>query len=96
MALLGLMPRPAGAQAVGLGAIIGSVTDASGGALPGVTLKLTSPALQVPASVTVSDDEGRYRFAELRIGVYRVEAVLDGFKTTVRVISIFRLTSWGV
>src|SRR5712691_6710716 len=84
VALLGLMPRPVRAQAVGLGGIIGTVTDSSGGALPGVTVKLTSPALQLRETVIVSDGEGRYRFADLRIGVYRVEAALDGFKTIVR------------
>ena len=47
-------------------------------------LKLTSPALQVPEVATVSDSQGRYRFAELRVGVYRVEAELDGFRLTIR------------
>lgn len=55
--VLGLVPSHVRAQAVGLGAIIGTVSDTSGGALPGVTVKLTSPALQVPESVTVSDGE---------------------------------------
>ena len=43
-----LLPHSVRAQAVGLGSITGTITDESGAALPGATLKLTSPALQVP------------------------------------------------
>ncbi len=84
LALVAVVPRSVAAQAVGLGAIGGSITDESGAALPGVTLKLTSPALQVPDITIVSDNQGRYRFAELRVGIYRVQAELDGFRLTVR------------
>ena len=84
LALVAVVPRSVAAQAVGLGAIGGSITDESGAALPGVTLKLTSPALQVPEITIVSDNQGRYRFAELRVGIYRVQAELDGFRLTVR------------
>src|SRR5258706_2554268 len=79
-----LAPNPVAAQAVGLGSISGTVTDESGAALPGVMLKLTSPALQVPEVAIISDSQGRYRFADLRVGVYRVEAELDGFRLTIR------------
>jgi hypothetical protein len=84
MILSGASSRSVSAQAIGLGAITGSITDESGAALPGVMLKLTSPALQMPEITMVSDGEGRYRFAELRVGVYRVQAELDGFRTIVR------------
>ena len=40
--------------------------------------------MQVPEMVTVSDSQGRYRFADLRVGVYRVQAELDGFRMTIR------------
>ena len=44
------------------GVITGRVTDPSGGALPGVDVALTSPALLGGRS-TVSDEQGTYRFA---------------------------------
>jgi hypothetical protein len=75
---------PARGQSATLGAIEGVVTDESGAVLPGVNLTLTSPALQVPQMLLVSDTEGRYRFADLRVGVYRVQGELTGFTTFAR------------
>jgi hypothetical protein len=64
--------------------IEGRVTDDTGGALPGVSVTLRGPALQVPQLETVSDDAGRYRFAQLPGGVYTVTFQLSGFTTTTR------------
>lgn len=77
-------PRDGVAQTTTLGAIEGAVTDETGAALPGVTLTLTSPVLQVPRLDTVSNAEGRYRFADLRVGVYRLQAELSGFQGYIR------------
>lgn len=74
----------AAAQDLTLGAIEGTVVDQTGAALPGATLVLTSPALQVRQLETQSDAEGRYRFTDLRVGVYAVQATLQGFQTVVR------------
>jgi hypothetical protein len=52
--------------------IEGRVTDDSGGALPGVSVTIKSPALQAPQLETLSDDTGRYRFAGLPGGTYVV------------------------
>ena len=54
--------------------IIGQVTDESGAILPGVTVTVTSPALQVPQMTGVTDEQGElpaYRVADwnLRGGV---------------------------
>src|SRR5262245_16325110 len=84
LVVLSLAPRSVAAQGVVLGAIQGSITDQSSLVLPGVTLRLTSPALQVPEVVIVSDAEGRYRFPELRVGRYKIQASLEGFQTLVR------------
>ncbi|MQA31701.1 MAG: hypothetical protein GEU82_18015 [Luteitalea sp.] len=65
-------------------AIEGTVRDESGGVMPGVTLTLTSPQLQVPQMVQVSDAEGFYRFSDLRVGTYRVQTELAGFQSFVR------------
>lgn len=72
------------AQTVTLGAIEGTVTDESGGALPGVSITLTSPALQLPQITEVADSNGRYRFGDLRVGTYRLQFDLSGFQSFVR------------
>jgi hypothetical protein len=70
------------------GGLSGRVTDSTGGALPGVTVEVRSPALQGVRSDT-TDGEGLYRFAILPPGTYEVRFVLDGFnaesRTDVRV-----------
>jgi carboxypeptidase family protein/TonB-dependent receptor-like protein len=68
------------AQASG-GALVGHVTDETGGALPGVTVTATNDATGVSRSVVTSSD-GSYRFAALPIGNYTVVADLAGFSTT--------------
>ena len=61
------------------GTIDGQVTDAQGQPLPGVTVNLSGP--QVNRS-TVTDDEGRYRFALLQAGRYSIGATLEGMGST--------------
>jgi hypothetical protein len=60
------------------GSIAGTVTDASGGVLPGVTVEARSPAL-VGTQTTVTDATGAYRFPALTPGTYEVTAALQGF-----------------
>jgi hypothetical protein len=48
------------AQTTRFGSISGTVADESRAALPGVTVTLTSPALQVPELVKVTDAKGQY------------------------------------
>src|SRR5215212_10161639 len=82
-ALLALI-APVFAQNITSSSIDGIVTDESGGALPGVTVTITSPALQVPAMTTVSDGQGRYRFIDLPRGTYQLRFELPGFDPFVR------------
>jgi hypothetical protein len=74
-------PADAAAQAQATATILGQVTDESGGALPGVTVTLRSPALQVPEMTTVTDERGEYRLSSLPIGTYSIEYSLSGFQT---------------
>jgi len=60
--------------------IIGVVTDESGAVLPGVTVTVTSPALQVPSMTSVTDAKGEFRITPLPIGTYTVEYSLSGFQ----------------
>src|SRR5437660_5559755 len=80
-----LFARPASAGAGQEGAgIDGQVTDESGAVLPGVTVTVTSPALQVPSVVAVTDSRGEYRLSPLPIGTYIVEFTLPGFQSVRR------------
>lgn len=65
------------------GGVRGSVKDAQGGALPGVTLTASSPSIPAPFT-TLSDGEGVYRFASLPPGDYTITAELSGFARLVR------------
>jgi hypothetical protein len=75
---------PAWAQTSSLSTIHGTVTDPSGAALPGVTVTLASPALQVGRATSVTEPDGTYRFSDLPVGTYKVTFELQGFKTFVR------------
>jgi len=79
---LGPLAGQAMAQAgTGTGNIVGQVVDESQGVLPGVTVTATSPALQVPQVVGVTDARGEYRMMRLPIGTYAVTYSLIGFST---------------
>ena len=64
--------------------IAGTVRDASGGVLPGVTVEAASPALIEKVRTTVTDGEGRYSIVSLRPGTYTVTFTLPGFGTVIR------------
>src|SRR5216684_3072965 len=71
-------------QTVRSGSIDGTITDNTGGVLPGVTITLTSPALQVPQIVKTSEARGEYQFLDLPPGTYRLVYELPGFTSVVR------------
>jgi len=80
-ALAAFAPRATAGQAQVSGSIVGRVTDESGAILPGVTVTATSPALQVPQMVNVTNVQGDYRITPLPIGTYEVVFTLTGFQT---------------
>src|SRR5262245_55494721 len=82
MALM-LFASSAAAQ-VQTGSITGTITDASGAVLPGVTVTLTGEKLIGGAATMVSDAAGAYRFDRLPPGAYSVKFELQGFKTVLR------------
>jgi hypothetical protein len=65
------------------GSIRGSVKDAEGNPLPGITLTVSGPAL-MKAESTVSNEEGNFRFGLLRVGEYTLTAELQGFQPVKR------------
>src|SRR5687767_15884757 len=64
--------------------VAGTITDNTGAALPGVTITVTSPALQVPQLVRVSEADGTYQFVDLPVGTYRLTYELSGFSRLAR------------
>jgi outer membrane receptor protein involved in Fe transport len=81
--LLWLVTSTAAAQ-TGTGVIEGIVVDESKAALPGVTISLKSPALQVAERVVVSGADGSYRFPALPPGLYALTFDLAGFQSVRR------------
>src|SRR5438094_494844 len=71
------------AQQINSGAVSGTVTDASGAAIPGVKVTATSPALQ-GAEIFTTNDQGAYRFPALPLGIYKFTYESQGFATQVR------------
>src|ERR1700755_2303066 len=78
--LLLLAPALAFAQAGGA-SFAGTVKDASGAVLPGVTVEASSPALTEKNRTAVSDVSGQYRIIDLPPGTYTLTATLPGFNT---------------
>lgn len=60
----------------------GTVSDASGGAIPHVALTATNVSTEVATSTT-SDEAGLYMFPSLSPGTYTLSAEKSGFQTTV-------------
>src|SRR5262245_16318530 len=75
-------PGPALAQSTG--SIAGTVRDATGAVLPGVTVEAASPAPIEKGRSAVTDEQGRYQVAELRPGTYSVTFALPGFSSVRR------------
>lgn len=76
---------PAGAAAQGLtGTIAGTVTDETGGVLPGVAVTLASPSLIGGSQTRVTEGNGSFRFPVLPPGAYAVSFELAGFASVER------------
>lgn len=78
LAILCLAASTAVAQIAVEGSLRGTVTDAQGGVLPGVTLTATSTTVPTPFTV-VTDSAGVYRFLSLPPADYTITAELEGF-----------------
>ena len=61
------------------GSVRGTVADATGAVLPGVTVTVTNIETKI-AQTAVTDGEGRYQLLYLNPGTYSVTAELSGFK----------------
>jgi hypothetical protein len=68
---------------VDAGAILGTVTDASGSAVHGATVTLTNEGTNAALSTTTGND-GVYKFTPVRIGSYKLAVTFQGFETISR------------
>src|SRR6187399_1740156 len=80
VALIAGLVLPASAQQQ-TGSISGRAEDSSGGALPGVTVSITSDNLIGGPRTAVTDTQGVYRFTLLPGGKYKVSFTISGFAT---------------
>ena len=64
------------------GAISGVVTDETKAAVPGVTIKVINAGTNVATDV-ISSDAGTFIAVNLPPGTYRIEATLQGFRTSI-------------
>ena len=80
--LLSAVSSGASAQVL-YGSIVGRVTDATGGALPGATVTVTQNETKARRE-TVTDATGNYQFPTLTSGTYTVVATMPGFQTFTR------------
>jgi len=78
-----LYPSRALAQGVDTALLRGTVTDASGAVVPGVTVTMTNVGTGV-SEKRQTDQAGRYLFADLKPAAYSAKVEAAGFKTLVR------------
>jgi len=62
------------------GTIVGTVTDASGAYIPGVTITANNTNTGI-ANTTITNEAGAYNFPSLQTGTYTLSAELVGFQT---------------
>lgn len=67
----------------GLSTIRGTVTDTTGGVVPGVTVTARVVLTNIVARTVTTDAQGNYEMPALKAGKYQVTGVLTGFKKVV-------------
>jgi len=68
---------------VDAGAILGTITDASGSAIHGATVTLINEGTSATTSTTTGND-GIYKFTPVRVGSYKLTVTFQGFETVTR------------
>jgi hypothetical protein len=82
--LFGVGVLPASAQTGQMfGELVGKVTDAQGGVLPGAIVTLSGPAV-MGRQTAITNASGQYRFPAVNTGTYKLTFQLAGFSDLVR------------
>src|SRR5688572_29131505 len=84
LCVLILTSAAASAQTLRGAVVTGTVSDDTGGALPGVTVTGRSPALQLPSVSAVTAPDGTYEIRDLPPGTYELRFELSGFQALTR------------
>ena len=87
---MGLVVCTLGAVALGQGtttSILGSVYDQTQAVLPGVEVSATSQDTGQERTA-ITDEQGRYSMAQMRVGTYTLRAELPGFQTTTQQVTL--------
>jgi Carboxypeptidase regulatory-like domain/TonB dependent receptor len=82
-----LGPPVAAQETINSASLSGRVSDPSGAPLPGVRVVARQVATNVSDERTTGRD-GRFRFASLKVGTYKVDARLDGFSPYSRMVTL--------
>jgi hypothetical protein len=82
--LVSLLVLPSAAYAQASASIVGTVKDASGAVLPGVTVEASSPALIEKTRSVITNGVGQFSIENLRPGTYTVTFSLTGFSSVKR------------
>ena len=81
LVVLAVLLAPVGALAQDAATIAGTVRDASGAVLPGVTVEASSSALIEKVRSVTTDGTGQYSIVALPPGTYTLTFTLPGFST---------------
>ena len=80
LALCLLLATPAAAQLASQTGLVGNVTDAGGGVLPGATVTAVNVGTQATLA-GVTNEAGVYQFNAVPLGRYEITITLQGFQT---------------
>jgi hypothetical protein len=86
LCLFALCPASLHAQAASSTSIAGVVTDSTGAVVAGASVKLTDKATNTPRP-TVTNDTGRYFFANVPPGEHEIAVSKAGFRTTKTIVT---------
>src|ERR1700742_1144421 len=78
-----LAPPPAAAQSSYTAQLSGTVSDSSGGVIPGAKVTLTDEGTGVTSTLT-TDERGTFVFTGIRPSTYTISASADGLNTQER------------
>jgi hypothetical protein len=87
LALAVLLALPASARAQSTATLQGTVSDAQGAVMPGVTITIHNEQTGA-ARIVVSDASGSYLAAALPPGRYKITAHLEGFRDQVQLVDL--------
>jgi len=87
LCVFALCPVSLHAQSASSTSVSGLVTDSSGASVAGATVKLTDKATNTPRS-TVTNDQGRYFFADVPPGENEIAVSKTGFRITKTVVAV--------